>query len=86
MTKLYQIIVAMVIAVFAFLRVVLIDQIPPATFIDEFNLATPAAQITLGSVSIPWAGFGWYATPGLFFYYVGLLFHLFFIRIHQLIA
>ncbi len=81
MTKLYQIFVVVVIMASAVLRVILIDQIPPATFIDEFNLATPAAQISLGSIYLPWSGFGWYATPGLFFHYVGWLFQLFGISI-----
>ncbi|MBP9781419.1 glycosyltransferase family 39 protein [Candidatus Woesebacteria bacterium] len=82
MTKLYQLFVLLIIIILALARVIAIDRIPPATFIDEFNLAEPAAQIALGNISIPWNGFGWYATPGLFFYYVAFLFRLFGISIH----
>ncbi len=77
MTKLYQLFLILAIFILAFVRVIFIDKIPPATFIDEFNLAVPAAQILLGNISIPWNGFGWYATPGLFFYYLAFLFRLF---------
>lgn len=81
MTKLYQLFVVVIIIILALARVIAIDKIPPATFIDEFNLSVPAAQIALGNISIPWNGFGWYATPGLFFYYVAFLFRLFGISI-----
>ena len=76
MTKLYQLSVAIVFIGAAFARIFLIGRVPPATFIDEFNLSVPAARIALGSLSIPWNGFGWYATPGLFFYYLALIFKI----------
>lgn len=74
MTKLYQIFIVIVIVVSAFLRLVFIGQIPPAIFIDEFNLANPAAQLALGNLDLPWNSFGWYGTPGLFFYYLAFVF------------
>lgn len=74
MTKLHQIFIVIVMVASALLRIIFIGQIPPAVFIDEFNLANPAAQLVLGNQYLPWNGFGWYGTPGIFFYYLAFVF------------
>ncbi len=81
MTKLSQLAIVAVFILSVVVRVLFIDRIPPAVFIDEYNLALPAAQISLGHSTLPWFGFGWYATPAIFFYYLALLFNIFGISI-----
>lgn len=73
----YSILVVLLIVLMMALRVLYIAEIPPAVFIDEYNLAVPAAQLMLGKLDLPINGYGWYATPALFFYYVAVIFSIF---------
>ena len=73
----YKLFVSICILALFFLQILWIESIPPALFIDELNLAVPAAELALGEKSIPIAEFGWYGTPGLFFHYLAFYFKVF---------